>query len=302
MLRQSVLDVEDFGGRVAIEEMLALSKAERPEPVLKGLSVCALFEHPSNRTRNSTEVAVYHLGGMALSLFDKEVGIDVRESAEDVARTLACYHQLIAARVREHSVLERMSPAALSMGVPIVNLLSNKAHPVQALADLLTIEEAFGTVAGVRVTYLGDSNNVARSLAKAVGTLGGVMTISSPPDFTFSKAERDEIEHVGGAVNFQEDPKKAVEGCNVLYGDVWASMGQESEAARRLAIFASYQMNEALVDLADKDVKVMHCLPAHRNEEITEGVLEGPQSLVWKQAKNRMRSMRGLLSYWASQE
>jgi ornithine carbamoyltransferase len=234
------------------------------------------------------------------------VGLDERETAEDVARTLGCYHRVLCARVFDHAVLVRMAGALERSGfdVPVVNLLSDAAHPCQAVADVLTMREALGPLAGLTLTYVGDANNVARSLAKA-GLLEGMeVRIASPAGYAFSGEELAALQGFaegagrGGTVQLTADPGQAAKGAAVLYTDVWTSMGQEEERPTRLAAFEGFTVDEELVDLARAEAIVLHCLPAHRGEEITADVLEGPRSLVWRQAAHRRTAMRGILA-WA---
>ncbi len=245
-------------------------------------------------------MAVVALGGHPVYITDAEVGIDTRESAEDVARTLACYHSVICARVFDHAVLERM--AALDL-VPIVNLLSDRAHPLQAIADVLTMIADFGgsdetlPLDGRVVTYVGDANNVARSLALAVGYAGGSTRIASPPGHRFSVADLDRLDRAGIVLEQLDAAADAVPGSDVVYTDTWVSMGQEAERDTRLQDFEGFQVDDRLMALAP-GAAFMHCLPAHRGEEVTDGVMDGPRSLIWPQAANRLNSVRAVLA-WA---
>ena len=287
-----LLDIDDLGP-AGLAEVLALARLAPPPRPLEGKGVALLFEKPSARTRNSMEMAVVGLGGHPLTIRPDEVGIDTRETAEDVARTLACYHAIIAARVFDHGVLERM--AAVS-DVPVVNMLSDAAHPLQALADLLTIEDEFGADR-VRVAYVGDANNVARSLVLACALAGHEIAVASPAGFAFSDADLARFAAVGAQPELVEDPRAAVAGAQVVYTDVWASMGQESEAAARRAAFAGYTVDEAMLAAAEPDAVFLHCLPAHRGEEVSAAVVDGPRSRVWPQAANRMVAARGALAW-----
>jgi ornithine carbamoyltransferase len=287
------------------EHLLDLALHPPTPPPLAGRGVALLFQKPSARTRNSTEMAVIDLGGHPVYIQGTEVGLDVRETAEDVARTLACYHRVLCARVFEHSMLVRMAAALERSGfdVPVVNLLCDTAHPCQAVADVLTMREALGALGGRVLSYVGDANNMARSLAKA-GLLEGMeVRFASPAAYTFSADELAELQAFadrvsrGGTVQMTDDPAQAVKGAAVLYTDVWTSMGQEEERAARLAAFEGFTIDEDLVARASDDAVVLHCLPAHRGEEITDGVLEGSHSLVWRQAAHRRTAMRGVLSW-----
>lgn len=268
------------------------------EPVLAGQGVACYFAKPSARTRNSTEMAVVQLGGHPIYITDVEVGIDTRESAADVTRALACYHRVICARVFGHDLLERM--AGLDE-IPIVNLLSDGAHPLQAIADVLTIEAEFGSVADTTVAYVGDSNNVTRSLALAVGMLGGTMRIASPPGHQFDAVDRDRLAAAGVEPDYLDRPEEAVKGADVVYADTWISMGQESERDERLKAFEGFQVDETLMGVNPQAI-FLHCLPAHRNEEVTDGVLDGPQSRIWPQAANRLNAARAVLAWICEQD
>lgn len=232
------------------------------------------------------------LGGHPVYITDAEVGIDKRESAEDVARTLACYHEVICARVFSHDVLVRM--AALNT-VPIVNLLSDVSHPLQAIADVLTIEAEFGSIEGRVVTYVGDANNVARSLALAVCALGGEFRISSPSGYTFMQADLDAL--VMAKAHFIVGTlDEVIPGSDVVYTDTWTSMGQEAEHEQRLLDFAGYTVDHSMMVKTDGAI-FMHCLPAHRGEEVADEVMDGAASRIWPQAANRLNAIRGVLAW-----
>ena len=300
----NLLDIDDLAPAVW-DGVLAAALEMPSRPPLRGQGVALLFEKPSARTRNSTEMAVVDLGGHPVYIQGAEVGLDTRETAEDVARTLGCYHRVLCARVFDHRVLGRMTAALARSGfdVPVVNLLSDDAHPCQAVADVLTMREALGPLQGRVLAYVGDANNVARSLAKAALLEGMEVRIASPSGYAFSTADLAALQSFadtagrGGAVQLIEDPALAAKGAAALYTDVWTSMGQEEERAQRLAAFAGYTIDDALVEQAATDAVVLHCLPAHRGEEITDAVLEGPRSVVWSQAANRRSAMRGILSW-----
>jgi len=287
-----LLDIDDLGPD-GVAEVLALARMTPPPRPLEGKGVALLFEKPSARTRNSMEMAVVGLGGHPLTIRPDEVGIDTRETAEDVARTLACYHAVIGARVFDHGVLERM--AAVS-DVPVVNMLSDDAHPLQALADLLTIEDEFGADP-VRIAYVGDANNVARSLVLAGAAAGHEVAVASPPGFGFDESTTRWMTANGAAPDVVSDPMVAVAGARVVYTDVWASMGQEDEADARRAAFAGFTVDDALMAAAAPDAILLHCLPAHRGEEVTASVVDGPRSRVWPQAAHRMTAARGALAW-----
>jgi ornithine carbamoyltransferase len=281
------LEVDDLE-TPELEAVLALSSGP-PSPVLAGQGVALLFEKPSARTRNSCEVAVFQLGGHPVTIRNDEVGFDVRETVEDVTLTLAQYHAAIGARVFDHKVLERM--AAVSP-VPVINLLSDVAHPCQALADVLTIKQHFEALSGITVAWVGDGNNVCQSLLHATRLLGMPMRVACPAGY----------EPPAGHVDVTHDPAEAVAGVQVVCTDVWTSMGQEEEQARRRRDFAGFTVDERLMARAAPGAVFLHCLPAHRGEEVTAGVIDGPASLVWPQAQNRMHSMRGLLQWLSAVE
>jgi ornithine carbamoyltransferase len=310
------LDVDDLSCD-ELDDVLALASlpvAEVPK-VLAGRGAALVFEKPSARTRSSTELAVVALGGHPVYIQRDEVGIDARESAEDVARTLACYHAVLCARVLDHSVLTRMvgalDPTSAGTGlttggdegeqfpepVPVVNLLSDWAHPCQALADLLTLRQVFGDVEGRTVAYIGDANNVWRSLALAAAMTGIRIRTASPEGYEPDADDLARVARLGGDIEVTSDPREAATGADALYTDVWTSMGQEEERELRCQAFEGFTLDDALLGRAAPDAVVLHCLPAHRGEEITGAVLDGPRSVVWRQAANRLHAARGLLAW-----
>ena len=260
--------------------------------VLSGRGVAALFEKPSSRTRTSTEMAVVTLGGHPIYIRPDEVDLDRRETVEDVARTLASYCAVIAARVFAHGTLVRMRDA---VEVPVVNLLSDVGHPCQALADLVTIEERLGGLEGRRVAFVGDGNNVVASLAFGAALSGVEMAVASPPGYEVDAEVLDRARNLGGSIELTSDPHEAVRGADVVYTDVWTSMGQEDESEARRTAFDGYCVDEALMAEAGTGAVFLHCLPAHRGEEVAAAVIDGPASLVWHQASNRMHAARALL-------
>jgi ornithine carbamoyltransferase len=262
-------------------------------PVLAGRGVAALFEKPSARTRASFEMAVVALGGHPVILRGEEVQFGVRESAADIARTLACYCSIIAARVFDHENLVTMSDA---VDVPIVNLLSDRAHPLQALADLLTLRDHLGRLEGSRVAYIGDGNNVAASLAYGAALSGLELVVASPNGYELPDAVIDRARNLGGSVEQVTDPYEAAKGADALYTDVWTSMGQEEEGAVRRAAFTGYTVDDALLAAANPGARFLHCLPAHRGEEVSASVIDGPASVVWDQAANRLHAARAVLA------
>jgi ornithine carbamoyltransferase len=272
----------------AVAEILALAERTDLGTPLAGKGVALVFQKPSARTRNSTEMAAVQLGAHPVYIQKEEVGLGTRESAEDVARTLACYHAIIAARVTDHRDLVAMAAA---VETPVLNLLSDSDHPLQALADLLTVRQLLGRLEGARIAYIGDAdNNVARSLAQGCVAVGAELTLASPEAYQLKEAPY--------GVRHMVDPAEAVAGAEIVYTDVWVSMGQDEEAEARRAAFAAYRVDEALMAKAD-GAFFLHCLPARRGEEVTHAVMEGPRSAVWKQAENRMHTARGALAWLA---
>jgi len=292
-----LLEIDDLTAE-ELGRILAIATSVETPRIFAGKGAALIFEKPSARTRNSMEMAVVQLGGHPVYIQGHEVGFDSRETVEDVTRTMSCFHSIVAARVFAHSVVERM--AALNL-VPIVNMLSDDAHPLQALADLLTLRREFGELGGRTVAYVGDANNVARSLAIGAGLSGMNFRIASPAGYGFSDRDADRIATAGVRIEVLERPEEAVAGADAVYADTWTSMGQEAEAEQRRRAFEGFQVDERLMALASADAIFLHCLPAHRNEEVTEAVLDGPRSRVWSQATNRMHAARGAMA-WLMQE
>ena len=292
-----LLDIDSL----SVPELKAIIEHARKAPAdlnrpLKGDGVGCYFAKQSARTRNSTEMAVVQLGGHPVYITDAEVSLGKRESVSDVTHTLACYHRIICARVYGHGDLEAM--ASLNI-VPIVNLLSDAAHPLQAIADVLTIVAEFGTIEGKVITYVGDANNVTRSLALAVGMLGGEMRVVSPPSQRFSDVDADRLAAAGIEFKWSDRVQELVPGSDVVYSDTWISMGEEDIRDSKLREFEGFQVNADLMALAPSAI-FMHCLPAHRGEEVTDEVLDGPQSRIWAQAANRLTSARAVLWFLAT--
>jgi ornithine carbamoyltransferase len=272
----------------ALAEILALSERDDLGTPLAGRGVALVFQKPSARTRNSMEMACVQLGAHPVYIQKDEVGLGTRESAEDVARTLACYHSIIAARVMDHRDLTAMADA---VEIPVLNLLSDSDHPLQAFADLLTVKQLLGRLEGARIAYVGDAdNNVARSLAQACVAVGAELTLASPAAYALKDAPY--------GVRRVTDPAEAVARAQIVYTDVWVSMGQDSEADARRRAFAAYRVDAALM-ARSSDAWFLHCLPARRGEEVTDEVMEGPKSAVWRQAENRMHTARGALAWLA---
>ncbi len=271
--------------------------------ILGGKTLALLFEKPSLRTRVSFDVAMQQLGGHALYLSPAEVGLGEREPVADVARVLSRYVDAIAARTFKHETVEELARWA---DVPVINALSDGEHPCQALADLLTIYEKKDRWRGLVLAFVGDGNNVARSLMLGSAMVGMEFRIASPQGYCVSRALVDKAESLaaasGAAVVCVESPQEAVRGADVVYTDVWASMGQEKEQVERRRAFSGYQVNAELLALASPDAIVMHDLPAHRGEEIADEVIEGPQSVVFDQAENRLHAQKAVLALILGEE
>lgn len=293
---RSLINLRDLS-RDELLEILALSElpiADLGAP-MKGLGAALIFEKPSNRTRHSMEMAVVQLGGHPVYTRGEEIGFDTREPVEDVAAIMSGYHAILCARVFKHSVVERLAAAA---SVPVVNMLSDHSHPLQGLADVLTMRQELGDLKGKTVAWVGDWNNVARSLAEASSMLGMRIRIGAPIGYQADPRELDDIQALGASDLKQfTSPEEAVAGADVVHTDVWTSMGQETENAARLKAFAGYSVTEDLMSRAQANALFMHCLPAHRGEEVAAAVVDGPASRVVKQGHNRMHSARGALAF-----
>jgi ornithine carbamoyltransferase len=289
-----LLNITDF---TADELVQVLHLAERTDlrPVLAGSGVALIFEKPSNRTRQSMEMAVVQLGGHPVYTRGEEVGFDVRESVEDVTRVMAGYHGMLAARVFDHSVVERM--AAVS-SVPIVNMLSDYSHPLQGLADVLTMQQVHGRLAGTTIAYVGDYNNVARSLAEASVLLGADVALGCPVGYHAPETELERLNLLGsGSVAQVHRAEDAVVGAIAVHTDTWTSMGQEAEKEDRKQAFEGYTVTEQMMSQAAPGVGFYHCLPAYRGYEVSPDVIDGPNSYVFKQAHNRMHAARGAMAF-----
>jgi ornithine carbamoyltransferase len=273
------------------------------EPLLKGKVLAMVFQKPSLRTRVSFDMAMRHLGGDALYLSPAEIGLGQRESIADVARVLAGYVDAVMARVFDHDHVVQLAKWSK---VPVINGLSDYNHPCQAMADALTIQEHFGNLKGLKVAYIGDGNNVAVSLMHIVTKLGGHFTIASPEDYDINpkaiQVAQSFAVDSGSELNFLRDPHEAVKNADVIYTDTWTSMGQEAETQKRAAVFPPYQVNQQLLSEANQDVIVLHCLPAHRGQEITDEVADGPHSALFQQAENRMHAQKGILVHLLGKE
>ena len=281
---RDLLSIADLQ-RGDLSELLALSERADLGRPLDGKGVALVFQKPSARTRNSTEMAVVQLGGHPVYIQKEEVGLGARETPEDVARTLACYHAVIAARVADHRRLQAMAAATAT---PVLNLLSDSDHPLQALADTLTIKQLLGRLEDARIAFVGDANNVCKSLAEACSLAGAALTVASPEGYG--------LETVPEGVHQVIDPDEAVEGADIVYTDVWVSMGQDAESEARRRALESYRVDAALMGRSP-GAWFLHCLPARRGEEVSAEVIDGPRSAVWRQAENRMHTARGALAW-----
>ncbi len=266
------------------------------EPVLRGKALAMIFQKASLRTRLGFETAMVQLGGHAINLEDHQVGLTRREDVRDVARVISSMCDGIMARVYGHQLVVEL---ARFSSVPVINGLSDFSHPCQALTDMLTIKEKLGRLAGLKLAYIGDANNVARSLMNACAMMGVNFAAAAPPGYQFEEGDlatgRLLADRSGSQVMQTDKPAEAARDADVLYTDVWTSMGQEDESEQRDRAFAGYQINRELLKQARPDAMVMHCLPAHRNLEITDEVLDGPQAVAFEQAENRLHAQRALL-------
>ncbi len=291
-----LLDITDFSSG-EVREILALAEApiESLGRPLAGQGAALIFEKPSNRTRHSMEMAVSQLGGHPVYTRGEEVGFDTREPVEDVARVMEGYHALIAARVFDHLTVSRMAAVA---DVPVINMLSDQSHPLQAFADALTMQQCLGDLDGKTVAYVGDFNNVARSLAEISAMLGMHVRFACPHGFEAPPAELERFGLLGApSVEQSHRPADAVVGAHAVHTDTWVSMGQEAEKQQRMQQFEGYTVDAAMMALADPGAVFMHCLPAYRGIEVAADVIDGPQSVVFQQAHNRMHAARGALAF-----
>lgn len=301
-MKKDFLAVSDYSP-AELQEMLDLAIQLKKEyfskgnqPIFKGKVLAMLFQKPSLRTRMSFDMAMRHMGGDALYISPNEVGLGQRESIADVARVISGYVSAIMARVFEH---QHVLDLAKWASIPVINGLSDYNHPCQGMADALTILEKFGELKGLNVTYVGDGNNVAVSLMHICSKLGANFTIASPEDYDILPKAIDAAKvfarKSGSSLNFLRDAHEAVKGAHVIYTDTWTSMGQEAEAEKRKVVFPPFQVNAKLVSEADKDVIVMHCLPAHRGQELTDDVADGSHSVIFPQAHNRLHAQKAVL-------
>ncbi|HEY5093140.1 MAG TPA: hypothetical protein VII60_07720 [Acidimicrobiales bacterium] len=288
---------------VDLDSIYALARSPFDDETLKGQGVALVFERPSLRTRASSSVAVHELGGFATFFSDEEVGMDSRECAEDIARTLAEMFAIAGLRVRNHAIFERMRAASMDR-MSLINLLSGAAHPTQAVADVLTIADQFAKgdvhgLAGLEVAYVGDATNVTRSLAVALLRLGVNVTVGAPTGYQLSEGgPEDPLAMTSvGTLRLTDSPTEAVKKADVIYTDAWVSMGMEAETDQRRRDLSSFRVDEKLLALAKKRTVLLHCLPAHRGDEVTNAVLDSAQSLVWRQVFHRRSAMIGILRW-----
>jgi ornithine carbamoyltransferase len=290
------IDVADFSA-AEITVMLDLAEvplAELPRP-LDGKGAALIFEKPSARTRHSMEMAVVQLGGHPVFTRGEEVGFDTREPVEDVARIMEGFHSLIAARVYDHSTVTRLADVAT---VPVVNMLSDHSHPLQALADALTMRQHFGDLAGKTVAYVGDYNNVARSLAEVSARLGMHLRLACPVGFEADDIEIERILLLGAqSVSQGNRPIEMVVGADAVHTDTWVSMGEEEDKEAKRQKFEGFTVDDDMMDAAASGAIFMHCLPAYRGFEVTASVIDGPRSVVFQQGHNRMHAARGALAF-----
>jgi ornithine carbamoyltransferase len=286
--REELLEVLDLA-----EELKRLQQAREEHHLLSGRTLGMIFQKPSTRTRVSFEVGIYQLGGTALYLSAGDLQLGRGETIKDTAHVLSRYLDAIMIRTFAQSDVEEVAEHA---SIPVINGLTDSAHPCQALADVMTIRERFGRLEGLKVVYLGDGNNVCASLMVACAKLGTDFVAATPPDYRPADEAVRIAREAGGSVELVDDPRSAVDGADVLYTDVWTSMGQEEERGPRLRDLAGYGIDAELVAFARNDAIVLHCLPAHYGEEISEDVLYGPQSAVWDQAENRLHAQKALMA------
>lgn len=302
-MKKDFLAVSDYSPK-ELQEMLDLAVELKKEhfsggnkPLFKGKVLAMIFQKPSLRTRMSFDMAMRHMDGDALYLSPAEIGLGQRESIADIARVLSGYVDAIMARVFDHAHVVELAKWS---SIPVINGLSDYNHPCQGMADALTIIEKFGALKGLNVTYVGDGNNVAVSLMHICAKLGANFTLSSPEGYDMLPAAieigQKFADDSGSKLAFIRDPHTAVAKANVIYTDTWTSMGQEAETEKRKAVFPPYQVNQKLINEADKDVIVMHCLPAHRGQELTDEVADGPHSVIFPQAHNRLHAQKAILA------
>ncbi len=291
MMKKDLISIKDLSA-AQIEEIILLTESLKKssakfDRALAGKTLALIFQKPSNRTRVSFEVGMYQLGGYSIYLSPNEINLGVRESVSDVAKTLSRYVDAIVLRTFEHKNVEELAEAA---DVPVINGLSDSSHPCQALADIFTIKEKLKRLKGVALAYIGDGNNVCNSLLYAADKAGVKMVVATPVGYEPDKGTLRECK-----AKLSHNPAEAVKGADVIYTDVWTSMGQEDESQKRRNAFKDFQVNSNLVSMANRGCIIMHCLPAHRGEEITDEVIDSKNSVVFDQAENRMHVQKAIL-------
>lgn len=301
-MKKDFIAISDYSSS-ELQEMLSLAvelknewSSKGNDPILKNKTMAMIFQKPSLRTRVSFDMAMRHLGGDALYLSPSEIGLGKRESIADVARVISGYVDIIMARVFEH---QHVIDLAKWADIPVINGLSDYNHPCQGMADALTIFEEFGTLKDLNVVFVGDGNNVAVSLMHICAKLGANFTHSGPEGYEILSSAYDMgysiAKTTGSKIQYVQDPHEAVKKAHVIYTDTWTSMGQEEEAKIREAVFPPYQVNQTLIDQAEKEVIVLHCLPAHRGQEITDDIADGTHSRLFPQAHNRMHAQKAVI-------
>jgi len=299
-MKRDLLSLQDLsGGEITalLELTQQLKRGEhRPDNPLKGKTVALVFQKPSNRTRVSFEVGTFQLGGNCLYLGPEEINLGVRESIADAAQTLSRYLDALVARTHAHQDILDLAKHAR---IPVINGLSDLYHPCQALTDIFSVQEKFGHLSGLTLSYIGDGNNVCHSLLLGCAMVGMHMHIATPkkyePQDSIVQLAMAAAQKTGAKIMVTHSPREAVNGAHVIYSDVWVSMGQEEESKKRLKDFNGYQVNSDLAREANKDYIFMHCLPAHRGQEVTAEIIDGPHSIVFDQAENRLHTQKAIL-------
>ncbi len=288
LTREEIYEIFDL-----TRELKEKTRRREEHHLLKGYTLAMIFAKPSARTRISFETGIYQLGGYALYLAPTDIGIGKREAVKDIARVISRYNNLIMARLFDHADIEELAEYS---SVPVINGLTDYNHPCQIMADAFTILEHLGSLENIKITYVGDGNNIANSWINLASRLPLNLVICTPRSYEPDKATLENALQAGlSKIEVISDPVEAVKDADVVYTDVWASMGQEAEAEERKKIFKPYQVNAELLKHAKKEVKVMHCLPAHRGDEITDEVLDGPHSIVFDEAENRMHVQKAIM-------
>lgn len=300
IMKRDLLSLQDLTG-AEVNELLELTEQLKQDKYqlnnqLKGKTIALVFQKPSNRTRVSFEVGIYQLGGNCVYLGPSEIDLGVRESAADVSKTLSRYLDGIVTRTNTH---KDVSQLAQHSSIPIINGLSDLYHPCQALTDIYSIKEKFGKTKGLTLAYIGDGNNVCHSLLLGCAKVGINVNVATPPQYepqnSIVQLAQTCANDTGAKIITTHSPQEAVESVDIIYSDVWVSMGQEKESKKRLKDFSGYQINTKLTQLADRDFIFMHCLPAHRDQEVTAEVIDGTHSIVFDQAENRLHTQKAIL-------